>query len=87
MRRWRRGPDAAHHIVDPATGLPAREVWRTATVAAASCVEANAASTAAIIQGEDATSWLAAAGLPARLVAAGGAVTTVGDWPAERRAA
>ncbi|UGS36797.1 FAD:protein FMN transferase [Capillimicrobium parvum] len=88
VRRWRRGPGAAHHIVDPATGLPAREVWRTATVAAASCVEANAASTAAIIQGEDAASWLAGAGLPARLVAAaGGAVTTVGDWPAERRAA
>ena len=48
-RRWRRGAEDAHHIIDPARGLPVRAVWRTASVAAASCVHANAASTAAIV--------------------------------------
>ncbi len=81
-RRWRRGQTDAHHIIDPARGLPAEVVWRTVTVAAISCVHANAASTAAIVLGDDALDWLTRAGLPARLVAADGRVRTVGDWPA-----
>lgn len=81
-RRWRRGAGQAHHIVDPATGLPAAEVWRTASVAAATCVDANAASTAAIVRGASAAGWLDAAGLPARLVAADGSVVATGGWPA-----
>ena len=68
VRSWRRGPATVHHILVPATGLPARTCWRTATVAAASCLDANAASTAAIIRGERAPGWLATLGLPARLV-------------------
>jgi ApbE family len=36
-----------HHIVDPATGLPADGPWRTVSVAAATCADANAAATAA----------------------------------------
>ena len=50
------------------TGLPAGGPWRTVSVAAASCAEANAASTAAVIAGVEAPGWLAAQGLPARLV-------------------
>ena len=81
VRRWRRGGRPVHHIVDPATGMPAREVWRTVTVSAASCVDANVASTAAVLRGEDAPDWLASLGLPARLVAADGRVVTVAGWP------
>ena len=44
VRRWRAGGREHHHIVDPRTGLPADEVWRTVSVAAASCVDANTAS-------------------------------------------
>ena len=51
VRRWRAGSVELHHIVDPRTGRPAESVWRTATVAAASCVDANTASTAAIVLG------------------------------------
>jgi len=54
-------------------------------VAAASCVDANAASTAAVIRGERAPGWLAALHLPARLVGHDGMVRTVADWPAEDR--
>ncbi len=85
-RRWRRGGDLIHHILDPRTGLPAAPFWRTVSVAALSCVEANTASTAAIIQGRDAIGWLTARGLPARLVDSDGAVTTVAGWPPETQA-
>jgi thiamine biosynthesis lipoprotein len=56
--------------------------WRTASVAAATCAEANIASTAAIVLGPDAPSWLAEQGLPARLVALDGSVVVQGGWPA-----
>jgi FAD:protein FMN transferase len=83
VRRWRSaGGVTVHHIVDPRTGLAANVSWRTATVAAGTCEEANAASTAAIVLGEDAPAWLAAAGLPARLVAADDRVLRLGGWPA-----
>ena len=82
-RRWRRGGDVLHHILDPRTGLPATPVWRTVSVAAGSCVDANTASTAAIIRGREAPSWLEGLGLPARLVGEAGQVLTVAGWPAE----
>jgi thiamine biosynthesis lipoprotein len=80
-RQWRRGGRLLHHIVDPRTGLPAAGPWRTVSVAAANCAEANAASTAAIIAGDRAPAWLAGQGLPARLVAHDGHVRFVAGWP------
>jgi thiamine biosynthesis lipoprotein len=82
-RRWRRGGDVLHHILDPRTGLPAAPVWRTVSVSAASCTDANIASTAAIIRGRAAPAWLTGLGLPARLVDEAGRVRTVGGWPPE----
>jgi thiamine biosynthesis lipoprotein ApbE len=80
-RRWQRGGDVLHHILDPRTGLPAEPVWRTVSVAAATCADANAASTAAVIRGRAALGWLAGLGLPSRMVDATGAVFTVAGWP------
>lgn len=70
------------HIVDPRSGLPVRGPWRTVSVAAGSCVDANTASTAAIVCGSAAVGWLAERRLPARLVHGDGWVTTVAGWPA-----
>jgi thiamine biosynthesis lipoprotein len=81
VRRWHHGGQEQHHLLDPATGRPTASPWRTASVAAASCVDANTASTAAIVLGAAAPGWLAAHALPARLVAADGTVTTVSGWP------
>ena len=81
MRCWRRGGRVMHHIIDPATGLPAEGIWRTASVAAATCAEANAAATAVLVAGDDAVEWLEEVGLPARLVDQTGAITYVGPWP------
>jgi FAD:protein FMN transferase len=84
VRRWRTVEGAAlHHIVDPSTGEPAAEVWRTVTVTAASCVDANAASTSAIVRGESARSWLEKNGVPSRLVRPSGQVELTGGWPSE----
>ena len=83
VRRWDTTAGELHHIVDPRTGRPASTPWRTATVAARSCVEANTASTAAIVLGEAAPAWLEAVGLPARLVGVDGSAALVGGWPAE----
>jgi thiamine biosynthesis lipoprotein len=82
-RRWRRGGDVLHHILDPRSGLPAAPVWRTISVAAASCADANTAATAAVIRGHQALGWLASLSLPARLVATDGTVHTIAGWPAD----
>jgi thiamine biosynthesis lipoprotein ApbE len=82
VRCWWRGGVALHHIVDPATGLPAVGPWRTVSVVAADCLDANIAATAAIVQGETALDWLQRLCLPARLVTHDGDVVRVAGWPA-----
>jgi thiamine biosynthesis lipoprotein len=83
VRQWIRGDAVLHHIIDPATGLPANSCWRTATVVAGSCVDANIASTAAIVMGKDAPAWLERHHLAARLVDLDGGVHRFSGWPAQ----
>jgi FAD:protein FMN transferase len=83
VRRWRTSAGTVHHVVDPRTGRPAAEVWRTVSVAAASCVDANTASTAAIVVGEDAPRRLESLRLAGRLVRPDGSVVLTGGWPAQ----
>ena len=51
------------------------------SVVAATCVDANIASTASIVMGRKAISWLEAGRLPARLVDLEGNVHRVAGWP------
>jgi thiamine biosynthesis lipoprotein ApbE len=81
VRRWKRGDEVLHHLINPVTGRPADSPWRTVSVSAASCVEANIASTAAVLLGPTAPAWLAMRGLPARLVDHAGGVRTTSGWP------
>lgn len=81
VRRWTRGGVALHHIIDPSTGLPSVGPWRTATVVAGTCVDANIASTAAIVKGEAAIQWLETSRLPARLVDRTGSIHRLAGWP------
>ena len=57
------------------------------TVAAASCLHANAASTASIVLGQAAPGWLAERRLPARLARPDGTAVCVAGWPADVEAA
>jgi FAD:protein FMN transferase len=81
VRRWRLGVHVVHHIIDPAIGLPVAAAWRTVSVAAATCVEANAAATAAMVKGADALRWLSSLRLPARLVGVDGVLQCTAGWP------
>ncbi len=80
-RTWLRNGRQVHHIVDPWTGQPVPAVWSLVSVAARSCVEANAWSTAAVVWGEDAPGNLSAWQIPARLVDVEGNVVLCGGWP------
>jgi FAD:protein FMN transferase len=80
-RTWRRAGRTLHHIVDPRTGLPAGGPWQMASVAAATCADANAAATAAIVAGRLAEEWLTRTGLPARLAGRDGSLRYLGGWP------
>ena len=85
-RRCGGGRQPAASTTTSSTPAPAARPtgpWRTATVAASSCVEANTASTAAIVLGDGALDWLEARNLPARLVDEHGAVFHAGLWPVE----
>ena len=83
VRRWVSNGSQMHHIIDPRTGSPASGRWRTISVAAADCADANIASTAAILMGDAAPEWLAGLSLPARLVSEDGEVVRTGRWPVQ----
>ena len=80
-RSWNSDSGTVHHLIDPATGRSATGAWRTVSVAAASCLDANIASTAGIVRGEAAAQWLASLELPSRLVDHDGHALHVAGWP------
>jgi thiamine biosynthesis lipoprotein len=84
VRAWQRGERRLNHIVDPRTGDVADEYWQLATVAADSCLVANAASTATIVDGYRAVQRLGKMGLPARLVRSDGEIFVFNGWPESR---
>jgi FAD:protein FMN transferase len=83
VRRWQTTSGSAHHLLNPTTGRPASGLWRTVSVTAASCLDANIASTAAIVRGAQAVPWLESLGLPSRLVRVDGSVCHIAGWPTE----
>jgi thiamine biosynthesis lipoprotein len=66
------------HVIDPATGRPARGPVRTASVHAGSCLRANSLATAALVWGVRAHELLA--GRTSRLVMTDGTVVNSGAW-------
>jgi thiamine biosynthesis lipoprotein len=80
-RSWGAG---SHHILDPETGRPVDPFWRSASVVAPTCAQANTISTAAIVKGECAVTWVSALDRPARLVDRDRRVVLLNGWPEER---
>ena len=80
-RRWVVAGQPVHHILDPRFGTPVDPVWRSVSVAATSCLRANALSTASIVRGLSAVEWLSSLGADARLVDRAGRVVVTGNWP------
>jgi thiamine biosynthesis lipoprotein len=83
VRTWQRGGRRLHHIVDPATGDSVAPYWTLVSAWGDSCVDANAASTAAVVWAERAVPKLVELGQPARLVRHEGKVITIGGWPSD----
>ncbi|ROS39349.1 FAD:protein FMN transferase [Amycolatopsis thermoflava] len=81
-RSWSRGGRLLHHVLDPRTCQPVERIWRSVTVVADRCVDANTCTTAALVRGDDAFGWLRDLRVPARLVARDGEVRVLGGWPA-----
>jgi FAD:protein FMN transferase len=82
-RRWSHDRTTVHHLLDPSTGRPVEQTWRTVTVRAATCVAANTATTASLVMGDAAVPWLERNGLAARLVDQQGDVYEVAGWPGD----
>lgn len=82
VRSWRRGGVDQHHLIDPATGRPARTPWRDVTVAAGSCLASDVAAKAALLLGVAGPSWLDRRGLAGRFVDTHGVVTINESWRA-----
>jgi len=84
-RTWLTSDGPAHHVIDPRRGVPVTGRYRTATVLATTCVEANALSTAALVWGSEAPERLSP--YAARLVTDDGRVVTTRSWPRDLVAA
>ncbi len=96
VRTWTQAGEHRHHVVDPRTGHTAASVWALVSCAGVNAVEANAASTAAIVLGTEAPAWLEGHGIPARLdyaappvgtatVVRFATVVTTPGWPTPER--
>lgn len=84
LRTWKVGGHTVSHIIDPRTGAPASPgPWTAVTVAAESCLIANAFTTASILRDEDAPYYVAQAGWAGRFVHRDLHVERVGGWPEE----
>ena len=79
-RRWLRGGEIQHHLIDPRSGLPSRSPWTEVTACGATCVAADVAAKAGFLLGEDGPSWLDARGIPARFLHDDGTVRTTFAW-------
>jgi thiamine biosynthesis lipoprotein len=80
VRRWRLDGVEQHHLIDPATGEPARSPWTHVTVVGATCLAADVSAKAAFLLGEDGPDWLDELGLPGRFVDENGLVVTNRAW-------
>lgn len=84
VRRWRRGLDTMHHIIDPRTGAPARTDVLSASVVAARAATADVFAKVALILGRpDGIAFLERQRTPGLLVLTDGTVATTADWPGE----
>jgi thiamine biosynthesis lipoprotein len=79
-RRWLRGGELQHHLIDPRTGLPSESPWSQVTTCGATCVAADVAAKAGFLAGADGPAWLDARGLPGRFLDDCGEVVVNDCW-------
>lgn len=82
-RRWRRGGEEQHHLIDPLTGRPADSPWLQVTASGATCLAADVGAKAAFLLGHDGPAWLGERGMAGRFVTREGEVVLNGAWRGE----
>jgi len=80
-RAWLSGGRTVHHIIDPRTGDCVAPYWSLVSAAGASCVAANAVTTAAVVWGQEALDRLATWPEAVRLVRHDGRIIVRNGWP------
>jgi thiamine biosynthesis lipoprotein len=86
-RRWFRGGEIQHHLIDPRTARPSRSPWTEVTACGATCVAADVAAKAGFLLGDDGPAWLDAREIPARFLREDGTVHTTVAWDRDLREA
>lgn len=79
-RRWLRGGDWQHHLIDPRTSRPSESPWLDVTVCAGSCLRADVAAKAAFLLGHEGPDWLHAQGLAGRFRGEEDVVVETAAW-------
>ena len=79
-RRWLRGGELQHHLIDPRTGRPAESPWEQTTACGRTCLAADAAAKLGYLLGERGPDVLDARGIPAQFVAPDGTVVENRGW-------
>jgi len=82
-RRWRRGGEEQHHLIDPRTGRPAESPWLQVTVSGVTCLAADIGAKAAFLLGDAGPAWLDERGMAGRFVARDGEIVLNGAWRGE----
>ena len=79
-RRWLRGGQTQHHLIDARTGLPAASPWERVTACGRSCLAADAAAKLGYLLGRSAPEELDGRGIAPQFVDADGVVVENGHW-------
>jgi thiamine biosynthesis lipoprotein len=79
-RRWLRGGEQQHHLIDPRSGRPAESPWAQVTVCGSTCLAADTAAKAAFLLGTRGPRWLDQRGMPGRFIGADGSVVLNEAW-------
>ncbi|PWU17581.1 MAG: FAD:protein FMN transferase [Candidatus Rokuibacteriota bacterium] len=79
-RRWLRGGDVQHHLIDPRGGAPSDSPWLEVTVSAATCLEADVAAKVSFLLGLGGPAWLDTRGLAGRFLFPSGKTLSNLHW-------
>jgi thiamine biosynthesis lipoprotein len=81
-RNWHQGDEVRHHLIDPATGEPARSDILSVTVVAPYCRQAEVGAKVALLLGADTgVRFLETRGLAGLLIPTTGDHLAAGSWP------
>lgn len=79
-RRWRRGGEPQHHLIDSSTGRPSVGPWSQVTVSGRTCLAADVAAKAAFLLGAAGPAWLDEHAIPGRFRDDAGTVVPNESW-------